>query len=327
MPTNKTPKDLFSSLNIKADDTLALPIDLNDDDLEDSSLTLDQTGKSPDQIEADGSEEIPDLRPSMPQSKAKMAQGTEDVLINLLEQNDRRALQAISGEGVQMRHAKATPSLKHQYQMACQKNPAIKWYPRLAAILPKEKFYAKRGELHLILTPTQAKQIITPFIKDLNPRLASESPIVAVLLNALDQMNQAISESTTSKLKAQTARKDRQADMEEDLKSEDMDLSDEMSDFDPSVVPEERSPRVDDASPLAGGSVVSKSTPGGGISLQDLANKTIAHYLIEKNLTTPEEILSKLKGEGFTRNRANEILGIVKYIKLNRHQNPSSPLS
>ena len=53
-----------------------------------------------------------------------------------------------------------------------------------------------------------------------------------------------------------------------------------------------------------------------GISLTDLANKTIATYFAERNIFNPADIYNRLKQEGMKSQRINEIVGMVKYLNI-----------
>ena len=52
------------------------------------------------------------------------------------------------------------------------------------------------------------------------------------------------------------------------------------------------------------------------ISLTDLANKTIANYLVENGISEPTQIFDRLRNEGMKTARISEIIGMVKYLKL-----------
>lgn len=52
------------------------------------------------------------------------------------------------------------------------------------------------------------------------------------------------------------------------------------------------------------------------ISLTDLANKTIAGYLVDKGMTEPSRIFDRLRKEGMKTARISEIIGMVKYLTL-----------
>ena len=52
------------------------------------------------------------------------------------------------------------------------------------------------------------------------------------------------------------------------------------------------------------------------ISLTDLANKTIANYLVDNGILEPTNIFDRLRKEGMKTARISEIIGMVKYLKL-----------
>ena len=52
------------------------------------------------------------------------------------------------------------------------------------------------------------------------------------------------------------------------------------------------------------------------ISLTDLANKTIAGYLVDRGIVEPSRIYDRLRNEGMKSARISEIIGMVKYLTL-----------
>jgi len=188
------------------------------------------------------------------------------------------------------------------YQIACGHNSAIKWYSKLASMFP-DKFAVKKGELSLQVPNVVYSTAIKPFLGDFDKRHSTASPIVSVVLSLDEASNKAKLNSSIKELEGQQKSKS----------SDDQGLSADTLDFS-ELAAETPDPdnnfHVDNNDELGQTSLGDKSI---GISLIDFANKSIADYLFENDITDTAAVSEHLANERFAKPRINEIIGIMKY--------------
>lgn len=246
----------------------------------------------------------------------EIAIATEDALLDLLEHDRRAELLVLTGETPRL------PGLVNDswftefnadYLRALSHNPALKWYGKLTKMSTPEQFRVEDGVLLLSITPEKFKKTLQPFLHDFNDELADESPLISLVLSIAEQLN--VNSIAAGKAKLLEQAKSTHATEDTDLDLDDVDFSDaQMQDVAGLGI---------DADPF-GESVDLNDTQADPlhklkISLHDLSNKALAEHLASEY---PDDQLfdaayERLLDEGFPKARANEIVGILRYMRLN----------
>lgn len=234
----------------------------------------------------------------------------EEILLGLLEQDKRLDLLILTGElpdssnSIPNEVKTEFSSNYHQAVLAC---PAIRWYSKLTKLLTPDQFSVQGGEVTLSMPRPMFMKVVRPFLSDFPEQWVEESPLVAVVR----QVGELIGDLTATR-SADVLEQDTkiQRNVEDGLDIGSIDFEQE-----PSQIRGNSADLliVDD---LFGNGQVTQAKID--ISMVDLSNKAVAEYLDEQGLEAPE-IEAKLVEEGFSKQRANEIGSIVRYMRLDRN--------
>lgn len=241
----------------------------------------------------------------------EIANEVESTILDLLASGDQDVILAITGENHDASNI-IDPQVVSQfsalYTIATSQNPAIRWYAKLVKMLPEGKLSVSDTGLSLKMGEGLFKKAVAPFLGDFKAELRESSPIVSLIYSMADSIND---KSIQDQLSRAIEQDGRSADPGQ-LDLSEIDMEDAMFDTADVQIGEVH---VDDNSEF--GLTQVKNTEVPSISLQDLANKTIAEHFIDSDQTDPNFIRERLSEEGFTKPRVNEILGIIKFIRLN----------
>lgn len=259
-----------------------------------------------------GDDEIDISAPVKYRSKEEIAADVEDAFLSLLGDADYNTILAIGGECINPTEVVSEESIvefQQAYSQAVLFNPAIKWYPKLVKMLPNGKFRVESGQLMLGIKPQFFKKTILPFLGDFRYELREDSPIVELIYGLAERIKDGDLENNMSQVLEQAKQRSL---VEPGLVIGELDFSDQQMDT------TNVSSEVEDTDSLGGSSINFNNTKPIDISLQDLASKTIAEYLIEKGVTEQAAMEILLNEEGFTKQRINEITTIVRHMILNK---------
>lgn len=258
--------------------------------------------------ELNNDNDIPASVPLMPKDQEAIAHNVEEIILSLMESEDITTLLTITGERPDFDSSldsKIYMDFASEYVQACLFNPAIKWYAKLANILPSEQFNVKNGSLNISMPKETFEKAILPFLGDFDKKFYEESPIVKLVLDCSEkhfQNNLAKKEDLTKQLK--------RSNTEESLEVEDAELED-MWDTD-EVVTAGSEMHVDDNNSLNQSEV--REVTAKSLKLSDLSNKAIANYVLEHKMTK-EAASEKLAEEISDKARRNEIECILSYMR------------
>ncbi len=269
---------------------------------------------------------LPDLTPELPvndvgdlQAAAPVREKTEeeivleveDALLDLLAQERRQDLLVLTGELPDTSSAiedDVSEEFGSLYTQALLVNPALKWYAKLIKMLKPEQFHLDGEQLHLRISKELFKKVLAPFVSDFSAEFEEDSPIVAVVRSLARNAGELEAKESEARIEADVSRRTHGESGQFDPSKVDFDTDDGfqafMSEADLSI--------EDD---LFGNPQEVESELK--ISLLDLSNKAVAEYCDSEKWDT-SEITAKLQEEGFSRAQANEIAGIVKFMRLDR---------
>lgn len=260
-------------------------------------------------------EDIPEIDINSPikeKSQEKLAEEVEDLFLDLLEKKDTNTLFALTGE-----IPLATDVVSEDffrgflgiYSRAILYNSALKWYSKLLRFLSEGKFFIDHGSLRLKISPQMFKKTIFPFMGDFKIELRESSPIVELIYNLLESIN-----DTDIKKKLEMLKESQKMNSleEEGLNPSKLDFSENAMNTEMVQADLE----LEEFDSLGGESINLKDNPIINIKFQDLANKSVAQYLIDNSILDHNSIIDKLSEERFPKSRIHEILGIIKYIQL-----------
>jgi len=244
-------------------------------------------------------------------SAEETAGEVESTLLELMASGDSDVILALTGESHES-SAIIDPNIASKfsalYTTAAGFNPAIRWYSKLAKMLPAEKFSVGDTGLTLKMSESLFKKAVAPFLGDFKAELRESSPIVSLIYSIGESIGDKAVQDQVSRALEQDGR---EADPDQ-MDIAEVDMEENMFDTEDVQVGEVH---VDDSTELGLTEVNRTETPS--ISLTDLANKTIAEHFIDNDQTDPDSVRQKLVSEGFKNTRINEILGIIKFIRLN----------
>lgn len=259
-----------------------------------------------------GDDELDIDSPIKEKSQEQVAEEIEDMFIALLGQEDVESILALTGETPYATDVISEDYFRGftgNYSQALLYNPAIKWYSKLLKLLPDNKFYMDGGNLKLKMSPQFFKKTIYPFMGDFKIGLRESSPIVNLIYNLTESLND---KDVEDKMKMILESQKSHPSDDEGLNAGVLNFEENMLDVE--TVNADLDVEEDDS--MGGTSVDFNNNPTINIKLQDLANKTIAKHFIENGITDRVDIIGKLSDEGFNRARMNEIVGIVNYMVL-----------
>lgn len=290
-------------------------VTMNPYDIEDNLIEFNEDNPNiiEDFMEAEyGDDELDIDSPIKEKSQEQVAEEIEDMFIALLGQEDVDSILALTGETPYATDVISEDYFRGftgNYSQALLYNPAIKWYSKLLKLLPDDKFYVDGGSLKLKMSPQFFKKTIYPFMGDFKIGLRESSPIVNLIYNLAESLND---KDVEDKMKMILESQKSHSSDEEGLNAGVLNFEENMLDV--GTVNADLNVEEDDS--MGGTSVDFSNNPTINIKLQDLANKTIAQHFIENNVLDKVEIVSKLSEEGFNRARINEIIGIINYMIL-----------
>ncbi len=281
--------------------------DVDMDDIE--STHLEDAGN----IEMDLSElnddnDIPASVPLHPKDQETIARNIEEIIISLMESGDIQTLLFLTGERPDFNDnvdTKLHMDFASEYVQACLFNPAIKWYAKLANILPPEQFNVDNGNLNITMPKDTFEKVILPFLGDFDKKFYEDSPLVKLVLDCSEKHFQ------NELVKNANLHKQIVKPLDEDA----MELGDSELDglWDTDeVVTAGDEMHVDDNNSLNQSEI--KQVTAKSLKLSDLSNKAIANYMIEHKLSG-HEASEKLAEEISDKARRNEIECILSYMK------------
>jgi hypothetical protein len=286
----------------------------NPHDVEDGVLDFNEDDPNivDDFMQTEYGDEIDIDSPLKEKSPEQISGEIEDLFISLLDKGDVESILALTGEtpfATDVVSEEFFRGFTGSYAQAMLFNPAVKWYAKLLKMLPEGKFSVEKNNLKLKISPQFFKKTIYPFMGDFKIGLRDVSPIVNLIYNIAESLkDKDVSDKMQMIIDSQ---KSHMSD-EEGLNAGNLDFEENMLD----VSSVNADLQVDDDDATGGTGVDFDNNPTINIRLQDLANKTIAQFFIENNITDSVDIVSKLSEEGFNRARINEIIGIVRYMIL-----------
>lgn len=265
----------------------------------------DQLAIDPRQLGLQG----PDLAPqlTMPgQTDDEVAEDVETDLLHLLENGDREMLALVASD-------RPTASIVsediHEFRMsyarAVRVNPALKWYARLARLLPAEKFGVANGSLQIHMPPQMFRKAVAPFLGDFHEGFAGVSPITAAVRSLA---------AATRQAGVQASRHTIQGGMRSQSNVEASDFNPALADFGAAQVDDAISapPELD---PMPVAPEPMPSVPRLPISLTDLSLKAVADHIADLD-GDDNTLMDHLLDAGFAKAKANEILAMARYKRL-----------
>jgi hypothetical protein len=244
-------------------------------------------------------------------SVEEVAKDVEDVLISFLDE-ERDVIPVLVGDIPNVQGelpSNTVNSFSSSYSQAVLHNPALKWYAKLVNILPENKFNFSGAQLNLKMGLDLFNKIVFPFFNDFKVELREESPIIDLVYSLAESLKE---KDLSNKIKDVLNLTEKRENTEEGLEiaSLEVDQLDGVDEIQKAELRLEERLFNDE---------VKDKHPKINISLGDLSNKHLAEYFVEDDGVDKEDIKSKLTEEGFSKQRINEILGIYKYIKLNKN--------
>lgn len=289
-------------------------ITLDPHDIEDGTVSFDDEDVNlvDNFMQIEYGDEIDIDSPLKEKNQEQVAEEIEDLFISLLDKGDVESILALTGETPFATDVVSEEFLRGftgNYSQAVLFNPAVRWYAKLLKLLPENKFSVEKNTLKLKISPQFFKKTIYPFMGDFKIGLRESSPIVNLVYNIAESLNDS---EIADKLKMLLDSQKAHMSEEEGLNPGKLDFEENMLDV--SAVGSNL--QVDEDDSMGNSSVDFTDNPSINIKLQDLANKTIAQYFVENGVEDASTIVGKLSDEGFPRARINEILGIIKYMQL-----------
>lgn len=242
-----------------------------------------------------------------PKSAEQLAEAVEDVVLSLLESEEKPTLLLITGERPDLNidiDEKVHSSFVSEYTQACMFNPAIKWYAKLANILQSGQFGVKDGQLFINIPKSVLEKMVLPFSGDFDRKFYETSPIVHLVLDCLEN-------HSSKKLSASKEKFTQEKSREFDTDGLDLSMSDLDNMWDTDDVAAAGNMRVEDNNSLNQTEIKEVTA---SLRFADLSNKAIADYLLEKGLSDAQAT-DKLDSEISEKARKNEILAIMKYMQ------------
>lgn len=245
---------------------------------------------------------------------SELAADVEDLFLTLLEGGRRDTILQLVGEVVRGGNTSEvfggdldTANFRVAYAKGSGYNPALKWYPKFISVLGAG-IGVQNGELSLKISASQYRKMVYPFLADFKEALIEESPLVELVyvlgrrlnLLAVDKglkryaPKQVAHDPSDLEVGGLTFRELQIQDTEDALSGEDP-----LSFLDETDIGE------------------AMESPGEAmVSMVDLSNKAISDFFVGRN--TPLDVIERqLLQDGFPKSRANEIVSIVRYVRLN----------
>lgn len=259
-------------------------------------------------LELNDANDIPVSVNITPKSTEKIAEDVEEVILDLLESGDRNTLLLLTGERPDLSadiDSDIQGDFASMYSQAVLYNPAIKWYSRLANILPSNQFFVKGGKLHIHIPKSTFQKVICPFLGDFDKKFFETSPIVHLVLDVAEKIAQSNIEETQRLNKQLIRHKDEEG---LDVGKSGLELF-----FDADDVKHAGSEmREDDNDSLNQSGF--REIQSASLNLADLSNKAIAEHLVEKGYSE-QEAADKLCACIHDKARVNEISILMSMAK------------
>lgn len=295
--------------HLNFDDVSFDPVEMDDMDVthftDDGDINLEMS-------ELNDHNDIPLSVPISPKSQEQIADSIEEVILSLLESGEKSMLLLLTGERPDIREdvdSTLHANFASEYTQACLYNPALKWYAKLANILPNNQFGVKGGSLNISLPKSAFEKAILPFLGDFDRKFYEKSPLVHLVLDCVDNHFKNKMQNTMDMNKQE---KDRS--FEEGNGDLDIGNSEVEDFFDTDEVEYAGSnTRMEDNNSLNQSEI--REVTASSLKLADLSNKAIAEYLISKNLVTDKAASAKLDESINEKARKNEILSIMRYMQ------------
>ena len=292
--------------------------DLDTDDM-DISKFQDDGELNLDMSELNDHNDIPASVPINPRNQEKIAANIEEIILNLLENKDRNTLLLLTGDRMDFStnlDSKLHQDFASEYVQACMYNPAIKWYSKLANILPEEQFGVKDGCLRITMPKATFEKVILPFMGDFDKKFSEDSPIVKLVCDCHEKHFQ------NEMLKMQKHNDQEGKHLDDDADFMNVEDSEVEELWDTDDVQHAGNVRVDDNNSLNQGEI--REVQAKSLRLSDLSNKAIASYLIDHKLVG-HEASERLESEIQDKARRNEIAVIMGYMQT-QNQGPMQHL-
>lgn len=263
----------------------------------------------------------PDISPAQTgpsQTPDEVAQGVEGVLLNLLQGGQHDMIMVMAGErpATAAIHHPGLGSLRMAYASAVGTNPALRWYAKFAALLPREKFTIREGSLRINMPEPMFRKVVTPFLSEFRADWAQDSTITAAVRGMAASL-------AASDLRAKQQHLARGVRAQSNVEATDLDVANmafgdsQIPDVPQSAegVPFPAQPAAPVTSPAAAdpGPVV----PRLPISLTDLSLKAVVDHIATLD-GDDDTMMTHLLDQGFPRSRANEILAMLRYKRVSQ---------
>lgn len=258
----------------------------------------------------------PDISPAQTgpsQHPDDVAQGVECVLLNLLQSGQHDVIMVMAGE----RPATASISpgvvnLRMAYASAVRTNPALRWYPKFASLLPAEKFTIRDGSLQINMPAQMFRKVVGPFMADFRADWAAGSTITAAVRGMAASLQ-------ASDLAAKRHSLAKGLSAQSNVEATDLDLASVA--FGDSQIPDVPL-TAEGQTPPARQSPAAPAAPAPGpvvprlpISLTDLSLKAVVDHLATVE-GDDDTLAQHLADSGFPKMRVNEILAMLRYRRV-----------
>ena len=282
---------------MNTDEFILGEVTLDPFDVEDNLLEFeeDDPNITDDFIDTECGDEINIDSPIKEKSQDQIASEIEDLFLSLLAQADYETLLALTGDSPYATDIVSEDFFRGfsgNYSRAVLYNPALRWYSKLLKLLPEGKFSIEGGSLKLKISPQFFKKTVYPFFGDFKLGLRESSPIIDLMYSLAESIKD---KDVQTKLNMLSESQRIHRPDEEGFNPGEVNFEENMM----NPIVKESDLRLDDSDSMGGTSVDFNNNPSINIKLQDLANKTIAQYLLENNITDQSAIASKLTEEGF----------------------------
>jgi hypothetical protein len=248
--------------------------------------------------------------PTHQASIEEISEEVEDTFAGLLSEGRLTDISVLSGETPPEYSSidQATVSeFSSAYHAALEYNPALKWYGKLARILKPTQFSCDGGSLSLSITAPVYRKILARFINDFPLRLVNESPLVSCVRSIHKAAGLAAKNETIGR---------RQGDTSFRNGCENTDFHPDRAEFEGSfdVAFEGANPLSNDVTKEepAWPSVSNGKAASLDISICDLSNKAVSELFDAQKLSM-SAIANRMEEDGFSKQRVNEISGIIKF--------------
>lgn len=247
----------------------------------------------------------------------QVSQNVEHVMLKMIGGGGHDTVMQMAGERpASTATASRTAGLRMAYAAAVRHNPALRWYPKLASLLPPEKFGIVQGSLQIAMPEAMFRKVVLPFMHEFRADWSGHSTMV----DAVRSMAAALAvrdRAATHRHMAGGVR--RQSNVE----ATDLDIAGlgmgegQVADLPQTVEGEPVEPMRPRGQAPAPAPTPAPAVPRLPISLSDLSMKAVVDHIAGMDGSDDDDaMMGTLLDNGFSRAKANEILAMLRYKRV-----------